>query len=417
MDVPKVSRTPKIDRAQVAWLYQEVQQELTGNILPFWTARTPDPKYGGFVGRVGPDGNPDPEAPRGAILNARILWTFAAAYRQLHQPCYRALAERAYAYIREYFMDPVQGGVYWLVAANGQPLDTRKHVYAQAFAIYGLSEWCRASGEAEACMLAQSLYQLLERYCADGTPGSYIEACNQSWQPLSDVRLSDKDAPEPRSMNTHLHVLEAYTNLYRVWPDAHLAQQLRALVERFLVSIYHPATGHLGLFFDERWQPRSRAISFGHDIEASWLLLEAADVLGDAALRARVRDVALHLARATLAEGVAADGSLYYEINEAGELNTDRHWWPQAEAFVGFLNAFQEGCDPTFFEAAVRLWRYIRQVQCDRQGGEWFARVRADGTPYADDKVDFWKCPYHNARACLEGLRRLKTLLHIETAV
>ncbi len=417
MDVPKVNRTATIDQAQLAWLFQDVQRELTEHILPFWATYTPDPKYGGFVGRVRSDGKPDPEAPRGAILNARILWTFAAAYRQFHQPRYQRLAERAYAYIQKYFIDPVQGGVYWLVAANGQPLDTRKHVYAQAFAIYGLSEWCRASGVAEACSLAQALYHLLERYCADGAPGSYIEACDQSWKPLDDVRLSDKDAPEPRSMNTHLHVLEAYTNLYRIWPDAQLAERLRALIERFLQSIYNAATGHLGLFFDERWQPRSHTISFGHDIEASWLLLEAADVLGDAALRMRVSDVSLRLAWTTLTEGLAPDGSLYYEIDETGRLDTDRHWWPQAEAFVGFLNAFQESGDPAFFEAAVRLWRYIRYFQCDRQGGEWFARVRADGTPYADDKVDFWKCPYHNARACLEGLRRLEALRYTHSAM
>lgn len=215
----------------------------------------------------------------------------------------------------------------------------------------------------------------------------------------------------PRSMNTHLHVLEAYANLYRVWPEAELAARLQALIERFMQTIYHPTTGHLILFFDERWQPRSRAVSFGHDIEGSWLLLEAVDVLGHAALRSSVRQVSLHLARTTLAEGQAPDGSLYYEIDEKGRLETDRHWWPQAEALVGFLNAFQESGEVAFYEAAESVWRYIRRYQRDAQGGEWFARVREDGTPYPNDKVDFWKGPYHNGRACLEALRRLTHLL------
>jgi len=392
-------------------LQAEVHEELTENILKFWATRTPDPVLGGFVGRVGPDGRPHPEAPRGAILNARILWTFAAAYRQLGTPLYREMAEHAYRYFVRHFVDADHGGVYWLVAADGRPLDTRKHVYAQSFAIYALSEWHRATGDEAALALARAIYGLIEAHCADRVHGGYVEACDRAWRPLEDVRLSAKDAPEPRSMNTHLHVLEAYTNLYRVWPDAELAVRLQALIELFLRAIYHPATGHLILFFDERWRPRSRAVSFGHDIETSWLLLEAVDVLGQATLRPRVQQASLHLARATLAEGRAPDGSLYYEIDEQGRLDTDRHWWPQAEALVGFLNAYQESGEVAFYEAAEGVWRYIRKRQRDTQGGEWFARVRDDGTPYPDDKVDFWKGPYHNGRACLEAIQRLRHLL------
>ncbi len=212
-------------------------------------------------------------------------------------------------------------------------------------------------------------------------------------------------------MNTHLHLLEAYANLYRVWNDAELAMRLQALIELFLQTIYHPATGHLILFFDECWRPRSRVVSFGHDIEASWLLLEAVDVLGQATLRPRVQQASLHLAHTTLTEGLAPDGSLYYEIDEQGHLDTDRHWWPQAEALVGFLNAYQESGKVAFYEAAEGVWRYIWQRQRDAQGGEWFARVRDDGTPYPDDKVDFWKGPYHNGRACLEAIQYLRHLL------
>lgn len=389
-------------------LADEARAELVDHILPYWADRAVDRQCGGFVGRIDGHDRLVPDAPKGAVLNARILWTFAAACRALRTDRWCDEADRAYDALRTHFRDAVHGGVFWTVTASGAPLEDKKQVYAQAFTIYALAEYVRYGGDGEALAWAQALYRLLEDRAVDPVHGGYVEAFARDWGPAADVRLSEKDDDAPKSMNTHLHVLEAYTALYRVWPDAGLAARLRALVELFLDRIVDPETGHLTGFFDEDWARTSETVSFGHDIEASWLLDEAAAVLGDAALAARVRPASVALARATLAEGLDADGALFNEREPDGRLDTDKHWWPQAEAVVGFLNAYAHTGETAFAEAAVEAWGFIRHVLVDRDGGEWFFRVARDGTPYREeDKVGLWKCPYHNARACLEIMERV----------
>ncbi len=386
-------------------LKRELRHELTRNILPFWAGRTLDEVHGGFVGRIDGAHVVDARAPKSGILNARLLWTFSAALRALGEEACRPLADRACTELLGRFWDPVHGGVYWMLDHRGHLLDARKHIYGQAFALYGLSEYYRATGREDALRHAIALFRQIEHVAADRAHGGYIEAFSRDWVPLDDVRLSEKDADERKSMNTHLHVLEAYTTLYGIWPDPWLRERLEALLTLFLEVIIDPASGHLHLFFDEDWTPRSAIVSYGHDIEASWLLLEAADVLGMAPVRERVRTAALRMARVTLAEGLDDDGGLFYEKN--GGLDTDKHWWPQAEALVGFLNAYQETGETDFLAAALRVWAFTRRSILDARG-EWFGRVARDGTPYPEeDKVGPWKCPYHNARACLEGMRRI----------
>lgn len=401
------------DPAVLTTLRSELHRELTRDILPYWAERTIDPVHGGFVGRIDGANEVVAQAPKGGILNARLVWTFAAALRVLDEAPYRPLADRAYRHLIERFWDARHGGVYWMLDYRGEPLDRRKHVYAQAFAIYGLSEYHRATGDPASLDRAVELFHLIERHAADAEHGGYREAFSREWVRLDDARLSAKDADEKKSMNTHLHVLEAYTNLYRAWPDPVLRKRQEALLAIFLDVIVDPETGHLGLFFDDDWTPKSDVVSYGHDIEASWLLLEAADVLGGSALRGRVRPVALHIAQATLDDGVDDDGGLFYEAdgNPDGHRDTDKHWWPQAEAIVGFLNAYEESGDAAFLDGAIGTWRFIQQTMLDAEG-EWFGRVARDGTPYPDeDKVGPWKCPYHNARACLEVLERTDRLL------
>lgn len=262
-------------------LISDLRDNLTGNILPFWIDRMTDTQRGGFLGRISGEGTPEPDAPKGAILNGRLLWTFSAAYRVLRDPQYLSAATRAYEYLRDHFIDREMGGVYWSVDAAGHPLDTKKQTYAIGFAIYGLSEYRRATGSEEALELAVALFRELEsraRDCA-ANGGGYIEAFTRDWKEIFDMRLSDKDANEKKTMNTHLHVLEPYTNLYRVWPDASLRESIVDLLRVFLDVMEDKATAHLGLFFDEQWNRQDSNISYGHDIEASWLLLEAAGVL------------------------------------------------------------------------------------------------------------------------------------------
>lgn len=391
---------------QLHTLREDLRDELIGHILPYWMERAIDDVHGGFVGRITQTGAVVPEAPKGAVLNARILWTFAAAYRLLGDDAYRAIADRAFAYF-DHFWDDAHEGVYWSVDYRGAPLEPRKQTYAQAFALYGLAEYHRATGTPAALDRAVRLFECIEAHVHDPQYGGYLEAMSRTWAPIEDMRLSAIDLNAPKSMNTHLHVLEAYTALYRVWPHERLRRQQAGLIKVFLGHILDPAEHHLFSFFDEGWHPLAEIVSFGHDIEASWLLLEAADVLDDAALRARVRAQSVAVARVTRRVGQDRDGGLFYEAEPDGTLDTDKHWWPQAEAIVGFLNAYQETGEADFLAAAVEAWAFTKQHVIDRRSGEWFGRLTRAGVPYDDeDKVGLWKCPYHNARACLEVMER-----------
>jgi mannobiose 2-epimerase len=384
----------------------DFQQELE-HILTYWATHAPDPVHGGFYGQIDNDNQPHPLAPKGSVLNARILWTFAAAYGHTHDAAHLAVARRAYDYLTTHFLDPAFGGVYWTVDYQGQPLDTKKQLYALAFSIYGLAEYYRASGEPAALAHAQALFRTIEQRSFDPQHGGYFEAFSREWQPLADLRLSAKDANEKKTTNTHLHILEAYATLYQVWPDPTLARQLRGLLANFRDHIIDPQTHHLTLFFNESWQPKPDVISFGHDVEAAWLLLQAAEALGDAGLLAYFRPAAVRLAAAA-AEGLAPDGSLRYELGPGGHWAADRHWWVQAEAVIGFYNAYQLSAAAQFRDRSAGAWRFIQQHLLDRERGEWYWGVRPDYSLMpGEDKAGLWKCPYHNGRACLEMLRRL----------
>ncbi len=381
---------------------QEFADELCLNILPFWINNGADTDNGGFVGRISGNGDKHADAPKGAILNARILWTFSAAYRLFNKPKYLETATRAKEYLLTYFWDNEQGGIFWQLAADGTPMDKKKQIYAQGFAIYGLSEYARATGDSDALEKAVELYQLIEKYSFDQKLNGYQEAFTGEWGEIADMRLSDKDANEKKTMNTHLHILEPYTNLYRIWPTAELKSSLRNLIELFLDKILAPS-GHLQLFFDEQWHNKQNIFSYGHDIEASWLLYEAAVVLGETDLTDRVIAVIPAIVKAA-SEGLQPDGSLIYEKNLAtGHVDSDRHWWVQAEAVVGFWYAYRLYGREEYLEKAKNCWSYIKNNLVDRDNGEWYWSIKADGcVNTADDKAGFWKCPYHNGRMCME---------------
>jgi len=385
----------------------DFQKELD-SILNYWTTYTSDTEHGGFYGKIDQENKVYTGSPKGAVLNARILWSFAAAYGQNPKPSYLGMAKRAYDYICDHFIDKVYGGVYWAVDYLGKPLDTKKQVYALAFTIYGLTEYYHASGDKTALELAIQLFDTIEKHSFDPKKGGYLEAFAQDWQELPDLRLSDKDANEKKTMNTHLHILEAYTNLYRVWKDAFVEKQIHGLIDNFLDHMIDQKTNRLILFFDENWQPKSTIISYGHDIEASWLLLESAKVLDDQKLVTELRKIALAMARAAL-DGLDQDGSMYYEYEPAHHhLIKERHWWVQAEALVGFLNAWEISGEKLFMDHFENVWKFIQQkIKSDK--GEWVWGINDDGTLMAgEDKAGLWKCPYHNSRAMLEVIQRFK---------
>jgi len=389
------------------------RQELTGNILPFWMRHTVDRKNGGFFGAVDCDLRIDNQAARAAVLNARILWTFSAAARALGDAAYREVADWAYGYMADRFLDREFGGVYWTVDYLGRPLNVRKQIYAQAFAIYGLAEYYRATGRAESLEWARQLYHLIEEKSAEPMYGGYLEARHSDWSPLKDLRLSDKDMNAPKSMNTHLHVLEAYTNLLRACDDPKLRESLAALEKVIMDRIVDSGTAHFKMFFDNQWVPLSDHISFGHDIEGSWLICETADVLGDPALGNRARALAVQMAQAVYEQGLDDDGSLYYEASRSRIVDPNKHWWAQAEAVIGFYNAWQISSEQHFREAAWRVWEFIEEKVVDKIHGEWHAKLKPDGTPWtAKEDRDAcmagpWKCPYHNGRVCMEMMARL----------
>jgi len=385
----------------------EMEQELQ-NILAYWMKYTIDLKNGGFYGKIDNNNNIDENASKGSVLNSRILWTFSAAYNLTKKAVYLQTAERAFKYITNYFIDKKFGGLYWTVDYRGNPADTKKQMYALSFAVYGLSEYYKASEDEGAKKAAIDLYNVIVSKSYDKINGGYIEAFTRDWQEINDLRLSAKDSNEKKSMNTHLHILEAFANLYLVWPNEILKEQIVEIIYIFIDHIIDDKTNHLILFFDEKWNPKSNIISYGHDIEAAWLIQEAAEIIQNEALTEKLKQRLVKVALAA-ERGLDKDGGLWYEKDVAEDhLIKEKHWWPQAEAMVGFYNAYQITTDKSFLEKSLSSWKFIQKYILDKKEGEWFWGVKEDySVMQGEDKVGLWKCPYHNGRACIEILKRV----------
>ena len=396
----------------------EMQDVVENNILRFWLDQMQDTEHGGFYGQMTGRGQLVKTADKGAILSARILWSFSAAYRVLHKPEYLDAATRMKDYILEHFYDKEYGGTYWSTDYLGQAKDTKKQFYAIGFMIYGLSEYARATGDREALDYAIQLYECIEEHAFDPQWGGYIEACTREWGTIADMRLSDLDANYPKSQNTHLHIIEPYTNLLRCLKELHAAESsifnlqssIFNLINIFTDRILNPETHHLDLFFEMDWtRGAGRLESYGHDIECSWLMHEAALVLGDKKIIEKVEPVVLAVAKAS-EKGLQPDGSMIHEANlDTGYVDDDLHWWVQAENVVGWLNIYQHFGDEKALQRALAGWEYIKRNLIDYEHGEWFWSRRKDGTlNLDDDHAGFWKCPYHNSRMCLETIERMR---------
>ena len=379
----------------------QFQHELN-QILQWWSENMLDHQFGGFFGQTDFHGNVIQGAEKSIILNTRILWSFSAAGRSTGNSDYINLAHRSYHYLMAHFWDRDCGGFHWMVDAQGAPVNKRKQVYAQAFGIYALSEYYLLTGQTKALALAKYLFALVEEHCFDSEFDGYIEAFSEDWSEIGDMRLSVKDLNASKTMNTHLHIVEAYTHLYRIWKDAALRQSLVRLLNLFkarFIDQHH----HLVLFFDRQWKQMSQTVSFGHDIECSWLLHETAELLHNKSLSNQI----IGLAETSWSEGRGSDGSVVNE-REGTQVDKDRHWWPQAEAVVGFWNAYQITKDDKYKDAALACWKYIKQYIIDHHHGEWHWRADANGRPIEiEGKAGPWKAPYHNTRMCIEMMRRL----------
>lgn len=402
-------------------LIEEIREHLTEHLIPFWKGLR-DNEYGGYYGWLGYDLKLDKKAVKGCILNSRILWFFSSACRLLGDAFLLAEADHAYEFMQRYCLDKRNGGVYWSVTYDGNVEEDLKHTYNQAFAIYALSAYYRVSKKEEALKTAQELFALIEEKCRDEQ--GYLEAFTEDFLPADNEKLSENGVLAEKTMNTLLHVFEAYTELYDVTHDAAVAERLQWMMNIFRKRVYNPEEHRLEVFFDKDWNSLLDLHSFGHDIEAAWLIDRGCEVLGDAAYTEKMHAITKEL-ESCVFEKAYRSHSLANEA-ENGIIDETRVWWVQAEAMVGYTNAWQKekavnGCanawqkdgempgGADYRQAVDEIWDYIKtNIIGKRPSSEWFWCVHADGSPVEGRPiVEPWKCPYHNGRMCIEMIRRL----------
>ena len=384
-------------------MVSEIREELVGHIIPFWKGLRDDVN-GGYVGQVDYDLTRHPEADKGCILNSRILWFFSETAMALGDESLRDEARHAYEMLCR-MTDDENGGVYWALHADGTVADGTKHTYNQAFAIYALSAYHRLTGEVEPLERVRALFDVIETRCRD--EGGYLEAFTADWRPESNEKLSENGVMAERTMNTLLHVMEGYTGLYQAAPTDAVRERLEFILDVLEKHIWNPEKRRQEVFFDHEYRTLIDLHSFGHDIETSWLADRTLDALGDEARTARVRPMLMAMAEHTLEAAMSDHG--FSNESERGVVDTSRVWWVQAEALVGFLNAWQRTGEARYRDAAEAQWRYIRDHLVDRrEGSEWYWKLDEAGRPAEMPIVEPWKCPYHNGRMALEALARLR---------
>lgn len=382
----------------------EIRDEWISHILPFWI-NMKDDEQGGYYGELDYSLKLDKTAAKGGIANSRILWSFSAAYRYINSQAYADHANHSFRFLKEKLLDPEFGGVYWSVDYQGNPLDTRKHIYSQAFAVYSLSEYYRALHNEEALELAKTLFFLIEEKGYDPEINAYKEEFNRSWEEQPNEMLSENNVIASITMNTHIHILEAYTTLYRVWPDSRVRAALENLLHILHDRMFDAKLGRLHVFFDQHWNSLLDLTSYGHDIEASWLIDDAMQVIGSE--NPDHKKMIIDLAYSVAKSAIQSDGSLANE-REKDHMDTTRIWWVQAEAIVGFYNAYQRTNDPLFMDLVTNIWKYTKDHIIDsRPGSEWVWAVKEDGSHDQREIAGAWKCPYHNSRFCIEIMERM----------
>ena len=385
-------------------LAKEVKQELTGRIVPFWEGLR-DEEYGGFYGYQDFDLNVQKTYEKGCILNSRITWFFANAYTLLKDESLLDEAKHGFAFMKDYCFDKENGGIYWSITYDGKPEDTTKHTYNQAFCIYALSSYYEASKDEEALAMAKELFHIIEEKCTDEV--GYLEAFDREFHLIENDKLSENGVIADKTMNTLLHVFEAYTELYRVSKDAEVKKRLEWILDTIADKIYNPKLHRQEVFFDKNYNSILDLHSYGHDIETAWLLNRGVDVLGEEAYQKKMGPIIDDLTAQVYK--VAFDGHSLANECEKGVVNTHRIWWVQAETVIGFLNGYQRNPEKKeYLEAAKSEWQFIKDYVIDkREGSEWFWEVDENGKPYPDRPiVEPWKCPYHNGRMCIEVIRR-----------
>jgi mannobiose 2-epimerase len=384
-------------------IVSETRKELTEHIIPFWN-RLRDNENGGFYGYMDHGLHLDKSAEKGVILHSRILWFYSNCYLVLGDPDCLDNARHCYEFMRKYCVDPVNGGVYWLMNADGSVSDSMKHTYCQAFFIYALSSYYDASKDDSALKLALEMFETVEKNCTDDV--AYLEAMSADWKLIPNDALSENGLMADKTMNTTLHLIEAYTELYRVSSDERVLNRLKFQIRLTLDKIWYKPEDRLLVFFDREMNVIGDIHSYGHDIEATWLLDRACEVMGDEELTAQVREMNEGIVRKIA--GIAFENGALNNERDKDKINRIRVWWVQAEGVVGFMNGWQKYGEKRYLDISNALWEYIRAEIIDkREGGEWYSQILEDGKPDVNKPtVDPWKCPYHNGRMCLEIMKR-----------
>ena len=385
-------------------LVKEVKEHLTEKIIPFWKALK-DEEFGGYYGWMDYDLKVDKKAVKGCILNSRIMWFFSNAYTLLKDESLLEEAKHGFAFMKEHCMDKENGGIFWSIQYNGEPDDTTKHTYNQAFAIYALSSYYEASKDEEALSMAKELFRIIEERCTDEI--GYKEAFDKEFKEIENDKLSENGVIAQKTMNTLLHVFEAYTELYRVAGLPEVKERLMWIMDTFADKVYNPELHRQEVFFDADMNSILDLHSYGHDIETAWLIDRGVEVLGEKKYEEKMTPITKELTAEIYK--VAFDGHSLANECEKGVVNTHRIWWVQAETVVGFLNGWNKNPDkPEYMEAAKSTWEFIKKhVVDERAGSEWFWEVDPQGVPYPERPiVEPWKCPYHNGRMCFEVIKR-----------
>lgn len=384
-------------------IIEEVRKELAEHIIPFWNALR-DNENGGFYGYLSYGLELDKKADKGVILHSRILWFYSNAYLTLGDESLLDYAKHSYEFIKNNCVDYELGGVYWMMDYQGKPSDDMKHTYNIAFAIYALSCYYRASGDKEALALAYRLFEDVEKNTLDEY--GYQEAFDRSWNLVDNEALSENGLKADKTMNAILHLIEAYTELYLADKNEKVAERLKFQLGQMRDIVYTPDTNALKVFFDTQFNTVGDIHSYGHDIEATWLMDRACDVLGDEELKKQFAEMDLKISH-NIQNIALEDGALNNE-RENDKIDRKRVWWVQAEAIVGFINAYQHSGEEEFLRSAKSIWEYVKSDIIDkRAGSEWYSEVSFEHKPHDyKEIVGPWKCPYHNGRMCMEVINR-----------
>lgn len=384
---------------------KEIRCHLETRLIPFWEGLK-DEENGGYYGYMDYDLHVNRQYEKGCILNSRILWFFSNAYKLLKKENLKADAAHAYRFLKEYCLDPEYGGVFWSVTYDGQVKDDTKHTYNQAFAVYALASYYDAVKDEEALELAKKLLRLIEEKCTDSS-GYYPEAFTRDFRPADNEKLSENGVMAEKTMNTLLHVFEAYTELYRTDREEAVAERLRFMMDTMADKIYNHTLGRQEVFFDKDWNSLIDLYSYGHDIETAWLVDRGTEILGDPEYERKMSPITREITK-NIYERAFYKGALMNEA-ENGVQDRTRVWWVQAEGIVGFVNGYQKNLqDVDYLKAAGMLWEYIEVYLIDsREGAEWFWSADENDRPIHKPIVEPWKCPYHNGRMCMEVIRRL----------